>query len=175
MHYHLHLKDDMLNYGSWYSYWCYAYERKNGQIASFYTSRRTIIYKNKQLAKGTLAIYNYTIPKIIEFQYSITNINFFVTESEDYPGRLIKPFSEAYLSNDNLKLLVDYYTEIYSNDNLKFYAEGQVSNDSNSNSYLVSKRIIKASALELSGEYFGSELTRSDLGAYFLALFKDKK
>ncbi|CAG8812821.1 8583_t:CDS:1, partial [Gigaspora rosea] len=78
-----------------------------------------------------------------------------------YPGRLIKPFSEAYLSNENLKLLVDYYTEIYSNDNLKFYAEGQVSDDSNS--YLVSKRIIKASALELSGEYFGSELTRSDL------------
>ncbi|CAG8804516.1 9657_t:CDS:2, partial [Gigaspora margarita] len=140
-------------------YWYYAYERLNGQIASFYTSRRTVeldmlnyinqqieIYglldqikptltsnaqtsldylQNKQLAKGTLAIYNYTMPKIIEFQYSITNINCFVTGSEDYPRRLIKPFSEAYLSNDNLKLLVDYYTEIYSNDNLKFYAEGQ--------------------------------------------------
>ena len=42
MHYHLHLKNDMLNYGSWYSYWCYAYERLNGQIASFHTSERTV-------------------------------------------------------------------------------------------------------------------------------------
>ncbi|CAG8782955.1 21263_t:CDS:2, partial [Racocetra persica] len=176
IHYHLHLKDDMLNYGSWYNYWCYAYERLNRQIASFYTFERTVeldmlnyinqqieIYRlldqiksiltstaqasldylqNKQLEKETLTIYNYTIPKIIEFQYSITNINYFVTGSEDYPGRLIKSFSEAYLSNKNLKLLVDYYTEIYSNDNLKFYTEGQVSNVSNS--YLVSKRIIKA-------------------------------
>ncbi|CAG8615218.1 15469_t:CDS:2, partial [Dentiscutata erythropus] len=126
------------------------------------TAQASLDYlQNEQLAKGTLAIYNYTIPKIIKFQYSITNINFFVTGSEDYPGRLIKPFSKAYLSNDNLKLLVDYYTEIYSNNNLKFYAEGQVSNDSSS--YLVSKGIIKASALELCGEYFGSELTRSDL------------
>ncbi|CAG8742363.1 4114_t:CDS:2, partial [Dentiscutata heterogama] len=108
--------------------------------------------------KGTLAIYNYTIPKIIEFQYSI---NFFVTGSEDYPERLIKPFSEVYLLNDNLKLLVDYYTEIYLNDNLKFYTKRQVSNDSSS--YLVSKGIIKASALELCSEYFGSELTHSDL------------
>ncbi|CAG8801452.1 33062_t:CDS:2 [Gigaspora margarita] len=99
--YHLHLKDNMLNYGSWHSYWCYAYERLNGQIASFYTSGRTVeldmlnyinqqieIYRpldqikptltstaqasldylqNKQLTKRTLAIYNYTIPKIIEF------------------------------------------------------------------------------------------------------------
>ncbi|CAG8661359.1 19854_t:CDS:2, partial [Dentiscutata erythropus] len=186
--------NDILNYGAWYSYWCYAYERLNRQIASFYTSGRTVeldmfnyinqqieIYEllyqikpiltsiaqalnylqKEQLSKETLAIYNYTIPKIIEFQYSITNINFFVTRSEDYPGKLIKPFSEAYLSNKNLKLLVNYYTEIYSNDNLKFYAEGQVSN--NSDSYLVSKRIIRASALELGGEYFGSELIRSDL------------
>ncbi|CAG8854435.1 30181_t:CDS:1, partial [Gigaspora margarita] len=30
------------------------------------------------------------------------------------------------------------------------------------------------SALELCAEYFGSELTHSDLGAYFLALFRDK-
>ncbi|CAG8846865.1 38213_t:CDS:1, partial [Gigaspora margarita] len=57
--------------------------------------------QNKQLEKGTLAIYNYTVPKIIEFQYSITNINFFVTGSENNPRRLIKPFSEAYLSNEN--------------------------------------------------------------------------
>ncbi|CAG8535640.1 15985_t:CDS:2, partial [Racocetra persica] len=158
----------MLNYSSWYSYWYYAYERLNGQIANQIkpiltsTTQTSLDYlQNKQLEKKILAIYNYTIPKIIEFQYFITNINYFVTGSEDYPGRLIKPFSKAYLSNENLKLLVDYYTEIYSNDNLKFYAEGQVSNVSNS--YLVSKRIIKASALELCGEYFGSELTRSDL------------
>ncbi|KAF0552193.1 transposase domain-containing protein [Gigaspora margarita] len=157
----------MLNYGFWHSYWCYAYERFNRQIASFYTSRRTVefdmlnyinqqieIYKlldqikpilistaqasldylqNEQLAKGTLAIYNYTIPKIIEFQYSITNINFFVTRSEDYSGRLIKPFFEAYLSNKNLKLLVDYYTKIYSNNNLKFYAKNTKYNKNNTN------------------------------------------
>ncbi|CAG8821914.1 11758_t:CDS:1, partial [Racocetra persica] len=181
MHYYLYLKNNMLNYGSWYSYWCYAYKSLNRQIASFYTSGKTVeldmlnyinpqieIYRlldqikptltstaqasldylqNKQLEKGILAIYNYTIPEIIEFQYSINNINYFVTKSEDYPERLIKPFSEAYLLNKNLKLLVDYYTKIYSNDNLKFYTEGQVSNDSNL--YLVSKRIIKASALEL--------------------------
>ncbi|KAF0525249.1 hypothetical protein F8M41_014686 [Gigaspora margarita] len=114
MHYHLHLKNDMLNYGSWYSYWYYAYKRLNRQIASFYTSGRTVeldmlnyinqqieIYKlldqikptltltaqasldylqNEQLTKETLAIYNYTIPKIIEFQYSITNINFLLLD-----------------------------------------------------------------------------------------------
>ncbi|CAG8834242.1 19546_t:CDS:1, partial [Racocetra persica] len=89
-----------------------------------------------------------------------------------YPGKLIKPFLEAYLTNENLKLLVDYYTEMYSDDNLEFYPERQISK--NLNLYLVTKRIIKASALELCGEYFESELTCSDLGAYFLALFKDK-
>ncbi|CAG8791227.1 17753_t:CDS:1, partial [Cetraspora pellucida] len=41
MHYYLHLKNNMLNYGSWYSYWCYAYKRLNRQIASFHTSERT--------------------------------------------------------------------------------------------------------------------------------------
>ncbi|CAG8839688.1 25450_t:CDS:1, partial [Gigaspora margarita] len=73
-----------------------------GQIKSILISiaQASLDYlQNKQLEKETLAIYNYTVSKIIEFQYSITNINFFVTGSEDYPRRLIKPFSKAYLSN----------------------------------------------------------------------------
>ncbi|CAG8848838.1 1428_t:CDS:1 [Gigaspora margarita] len=206
MHYHLHLKDDMLNFGSWYSYWCFAYKRLNGQIANIHTSGRSIeldmlnyinqqieIYEllnqvkptlsiiaqtsldqlqNKQLVKGTLAMYNYSIPKIIEFQDFIKNINYYANGSENFPGKLIKPYFEAYLNNNILNLLVDYYTEAYSTNNLKFYAEGKISTDSNS--YLVSKRILRASALEFCNEYFTSGLNRSDLGAYFIALFKNK-
>ncbi|CAG8698437.1 11426_t:CDS:2, partial [Cetraspora pellucida] len=127
--------------------------------------------ENEQLAKRTLAIYNYTILKIIKFQYSITNISFYATESKEYSAKLIKPFSKAYLTNKNLNLL-NYYTKIYSNNNLNFYAKEQLAD--NFKSYLVSKRIIKAVALKLCSEYFKFDLTYSDLGAYFLAQLKDK-
>lgn len=42
MHMHLHLKDCVFDYGSVYSFWCFAFERFNGILGSYHTNNQRI-------------------------------------------------------------------------------------------------------------------------------------
>lgn len=42
MHLHLHLKECIYDYGPVYSWWCFAFERYNGMLGSYYTNKRNI-------------------------------------------------------------------------------------------------------------------------------------
>ena len=42
MHLHLHLQECIYDYGPVYSWWCFAFERYNGMLGSYYTNRRNI-------------------------------------------------------------------------------------------------------------------------------------
>ena len=42
MHLHLHLKQTLLNFGPAHTSWCYAFERYNGYLGSYYTNNKAI-------------------------------------------------------------------------------------------------------------------------------------
>ncbi|CAG8570595.1 12994_t:CDS:10 [Ambispora leptoticha] len=42
MHLHKHLRECMLDYGPWYSFWCFTYERYNGELGLFSNSNRNM-------------------------------------------------------------------------------------------------------------------------------------
>ena len=42
MHLHGHLKECLLDYGPFHSYWCFSLERFNGVLGSFHTNNRSV-------------------------------------------------------------------------------------------------------------------------------------
>ncbi|KAF0451916.1 hypothetical protein F8M41_001979 [Gigaspora margarita] len=42
MHLHKHLRECIIDYGPWYSFWCFAYERYNGELGSFSNSNHNM-------------------------------------------------------------------------------------------------------------------------------------
>ena len=66
MHLHLHLKQTLLNFSPAHASWCYAFERFNGYLGSYYTNNKANEPQIMQRFTQHQEIYSLPVPPEIE-------------------------------------------------------------------------------------------------------------
>ncbi|CAB5180826.1 unnamed protein product [Rhizophagus irregularis] len=178
MHMHLHIKDCMLDYGPLYSFWCFPFERLNGYLASMPNSGRNFATESfmklqsfQHENKGTMAKYNFTIQEALYFKklpFQISQMN--IRGYESIPGKLLSPTCELTMEKPLVDCLVGYYKRVYADLEYQFYSGSQ---QQDRHAIFVSPSIIRASALQIADEHFGSQLCRSVLASNVMVAFLD--
>jgi len=123
--------------------------------------------------RGTMAKYNFTIKEALYFKnlpFQISQMNIY--GYEPIPGKLLAPICEVILEEPLVDCLIDYYERVYVNFEYQFYSGSQCQNR---NAIFVSPSIMRASALQIADERFGSKLCRSDLSANVMVAFLDNE
>lgn len=121
--------------------------------------------------KGTMAKYNFTIQEALYFKrlpFQISQMN--IRDYESIPGKLLSPTCELTMEKPLVDCLVGYYKRVYADLEYQFYSGSQ---QQDRHAIFVSPSIIRASALQIADEHFGSQLCRSDLASNVMVAFLD--
>jgi len=123
--------------------------------------------------RGTMAKYNFTIQEALYFKslpFQISQMN--ICGYESIPGKLLMPICEITMEKPLVDCLINYYERVYANLEYQFYSGSQ---HQDRHAIFVSPSIIRASALQIADEHFGSKSCRSDLSANVMVAFLDDK
>jgi hypothetical protein len=121
--------------------------------------------------RGTMAKYNFTIQEALHFKslpFQISQMD--IRGYESIPGKLLTPIREVIMEKPLVDCLINYYERVYADLEYQFYSG---SHHQERHAIFVSPSIIRASALQIADERFGSKLCRSDLSANVMVAFLD--
>jgi hypothetical protein len=125
----------------------------------------------QQEDKGTMAKYNFTIQEALYFKslpFQISQMD--IRGYEPIPGELLAPIHEVIMEKPLVDWLMNYYKHVYVDLEYQFYTGSQ---HQNRYAIFVSPSIMRASALQIADERFGSQLCRSNLAANVMVAFLD--
>ena len=89
---------------------------------------------------------------------------------ESIPGKLLDPSHEIIMEKSLVDCLIGYYKRVYADLEYQFYSGSQQKDEY---AIFVSPSIIRASALQIADEHFGSKSCRSDLASNVMVAFLD--
>ena len=97
MHLHLHLKESFLHFGPPHAFWCFAFERFNGVLGSYYTNNRAIELQLMRRFCREQTVQNLEIPPEILSILFKCNTN---TPSNEYisnPATTFQMYSSSFI------------------------------------------------------------------------------
>ena len=85
MHLHGHLKECLLDYGPFHSFWCFSFERFNGILGSYHTNNRSIEIQLMRKFLMQTKVKDFSYPE----KYQDSFMEFFDTYHIPYRERLL--------------------------------------------------------------------------------------
>ncbi|CAG8640769.1 8571_t:CDS:2 [Ambispora gerdemannii] len=176
MHMHTHLHKCLEDYDPIYGFWCFRYERMNGELSALHTSNRTIPIDVMKLINEQINIYGKilkitpsllpTITATLEHLQSRAKISVGSLEVKDFL-ECRAPSHISHFDDKTVRLLALY--KVYG---FTFHAACDPKPDQNA--IYVSDMMERFATIRLGDEVFGSQYSRSDLSSYVIVSCIDK-
>ncbi|GET57982.1 hypothetical protein GLOIN_2v1786147 [Rhizophagus irregularis DAOM 181602=DAOM 197198] len=169
LHLSLHLCD---YFGPLYAFWCFSFERMNGILGSLPTSNRQIepeIMRRIMNDNRIGDIISSDIQTKERFWLNAKNIQeSTITGCEPFPGEMLKPSSEAIMTESMLELMVAFYNASY----IEMYKFRKPADEIIQDSITIRVKINQFGRCRIGSEVFGSAMSvRHTKSSYVLAKF----
>ncbi|GBC47283.2 hypothetical protein GLOIN_2v1883106 [Rhizophagus irregularis DAOM 181602=DAOM 197198] len=105
LHLSLHLCDCSNDFGPLYAFWCFSFERMNGILGSLPTSLELL--EDRPTTGSISAADQFSSDELERFWLNAKNIQeSTITGCEPFPGEMLKPSSEAIMTESMLELML---------------------------------------------------------------------
>ncbi|CAB4428199.1 unnamed protein product [Rhizophagus irregularis] len=197
LHLSLHLCDCSNDFGPLYAFWCFSFERMNGILGSLPTSNRQIepeimrrimndnrirdiissdiqtkgleLLEDRPTTGSISAADQFSSDELERFWLNAKNIQeSTITGCEPFPGEMLKPSSEAIMTESMLELMVAFYNASY----IEMYKFRKPADEIIQDSITIRVKINQFGRCRISSEVFGSAMSvRHTKSSYVLAKF----
>ncbi|GBC19806.2 hypothetical protein GLOIN_2v1786147 [Rhizophagus irregularis DAOM 181602=DAOM 197198] len=194
LHLSLHLCD---YFGPLYAFWCFSFERMNGILGSLPTSNRQIepeimrrimndnrigdiissdiqtkgleLLEDRPTTSSISAADQFSSDELERFWLNAKNIQeSTITGCEPFPGEMLKPSSEAIMTESMLELMVAFYNASY----IEMYKFRKPADEIIQDSITIRVKINQFGRCRIGSEVFGSAMSvRHTKSSYVLAKF----
>ncbi|GET65200.1 hypothetical protein GLOIN_2v1775288 [Rhizophagus irregularis DAOM 181602=DAOM 197198] len=197
LHLSLHLCDCSNDFGPLYAFWCFSFERMNGILGSLPTSNRQIepeimrrimndnrigdiissdiqtkgleLLEDRPTTGSISAADQFSSDELERFWLNAKNIQeSTITGCEPFPGEMLKPSSEAIMTESMLELMVAFYNASY----IEMYKFRKPADEIIQDSITIRVKINQFGRCRIGSEVFGSAMSvRNTKSSYVLAKF----
>ncbi|GET49749.1 hypothetical protein GLOIN_2v1775288 [Rhizophagus irregularis DAOM 181602=DAOM 197198] len=155
LHLSLHLCDCSNDFGPLYAFWYFSFERMNGILGSLPTSNRQIEPEIMRQIMNDNQIED-IINELERFLLNAKNIQeLTITGCEPFPGEMLKPSSEAIMTESMLELMVAFYNASY----IEMYKFRKPADEIIQDSITIRVKINQFGRCQISSKVFGSAMS----------------
>ncbi|GBC32907.2 hypothetical protein GLOIN_2v1775288 [Rhizophagus irregularis DAOM 181602=DAOM 197198] len=184
LHLSLHLCDCSNDFGPLYAFWCFSFERMNGILGSLPTSNRQIepeimrrimndnrigdiissdiqtkgleLLEDRPTTGSISAADQFSSDELERFWLNAKNIQeSTITGCEPFPGEMLKPSSEAIMTESMLELMVAFYNASY----IEMYKFRKPADEIIQDSITIRVKINQFGRCRIGSEVFGSAMS----------------
>ena len=186
MHLHCHLKECILDYGPVFSFWCFTFERYNGILGNYHTNQRSIevqlmrkFLRDSQLLEiESPSEYNAELSSLIRNKRKergsllTSNIDPHIAFSTlNCASKELREISEWQVVKELYDMHLPKHLKVFDSAELRHLTQAYETMypHLNATDVEIPRSFSRYKGFSFAGEYYGSELSKSERSSLFLA------